>query len=189
MKYFTHLHLHTSYSFNSGTIKTNDLVNNAKKQKISSLAMTDYLNIFGAVKFYNNCIDANIKPIIGCEVPLIIENNRIDNIVLLCQNIDGYLNLNKILSNIHKSRSSHLGATLELIDEYNSNLICLSGGRNGVCGLNTLNDTSGANPVNNREYFKIFLDRFYIEIDRTNRNNENEYNNIALTIAKRMNYH
>ena len=76
MKYFTHLHLHTSYSFNSGTIKINDLINIAKKQKISCLAMTDYLNIFGAVKFYNKCVEANIKPIIGCEIPLIIEENK-----------------------------------------------------------------------------------------------------------------
>ena len=53
MKYFTHLHLHTSYSLNSGTIKIDDLINTAKKRNISSLAMTDHLNIFGAVKFYN----------------------------------------------------------------------------------------------------------------------------------------
>ena len=186
MKYFTHLHLHTSYSFNSGTIKIDDLINTAKKQKISSLAITDYLNIFGAVKFYHKCIEANIKPIIGCEIPLIIkENNRIDNIVLICQNIDGYFNLNKILSCIHKSRSSYLGATLELIDEYNSNLICLSGGRNGVCGLNTLHNPSSVTQLTIESISKIFSNRFYIEIDRTNRNNENEYNNIALSIAKR----
>ena len=105
MKYFTHLHLHTSYSLNSGTIKIDDLINAAKKRNISSLAMTDHLNIFGAVKFYNKCIKARIKPIIGCEIPLVIEqNNRIDNLVLLCQNIHGYYNLNKILSSIHKSR-------------------------------------------------------------------------------------
>ena len=34
MKNFTHLHLHTSYSFNSGTIKIDQLVNEAKKKKI-----------------------------------------------------------------------------------------------------------------------------------------------------------
>ena len=67
MKNFTHLHLHTSYSFNSGTIKIDQLINEAKKRKMSCLAMTDYLNIFGAVKFYNKCISASIKPIIGCE--------------------------------------------------------------------------------------------------------------------------
>ena len=185
MKNFTHLHLHTSYSFNTGTIKIDDLIQTAKKENISSLAMTDYLNIFGAVKFYKKCIEASIKPIIGCEIPLIIEHNkRVDNIILLCQNLDGYFNLNKILSIIHKSRSSNLGATYDLIKKYNSNLICLSGGRNGLCGLNAL-----LNPINNTQETiyrmkKIFHDRFYIELDRTSRNSELEYNNLALSIAK-----
>ena len=117
MKYFTHLHLHTSYSLNSGTIKIDNLINIAKKKNISALAITDYLNIFGAVKFYNKCIKAHIKPIIGCEIPFVTEqNDRIDNIVLLCQNINGYHNLNKILSSIHRSRSSTLGTTFELLN-------------------------------------------------------------------------
>ena len=76
MKYFTHLHLHTSYSLNSGTIKIDDLINVAKKRNISALAITDHLNIFGAVKFYNKCIKAHIKPIIGCEIPFIVEENN-----------------------------------------------------------------------------------------------------------------
>ena len=139
MKYFTHLHLHTSYSLNSGTIKIDNLINVAKKKNIYALAITDYLNIFGAVKFYNSCIKARIKPIIGCEIPLVTEqNNRIDSIVLLCQNINGYHNLNKILSSIHKTRSSNLGASYELLKTYNTDLLCLSGARQGLCGLNTL---------------------------------------------------
>ena len=185
MKYFTHLHLHTSYSLNSGTIKIDDLINIAKKRNISSLAMTDHLNIFGAVKFYNKCIKASIKPIIGCEVPFIIEqNNRIDNIVLLCQNINGYYNLNKILSSIHKSRSSNLGASLELLKKYNSDLICLSGARNGLCGVNMLQTAVDITRQRIESISEIFDDRFYIEIDRTNRVNENEYNNIALSCAR-----
>ena len=188
MKYFTHLHLHTSYSLNSGTIKIDDLINSAKKQNITSLAITDYLNIFGAVKFYNKCIEAKIKPILGCEIPLIIEkSNRIDNIVLICQNINGYYNLNKILSSIHKSRSSHIGATLELINEYNSDLICLSGGRNGICGHNALQSPSNLTQYIVENISQTFSDRFYIEIDRTGRKNENEYNAIALSLAKKNN--
>ena len=185
MKYFTHLHLHTSYSLNSGTIKIDDLINIAKKNNISSLAMTDYLNIFGAVKFYNKCIRARVKPIIGCEIPLVIEqNNRIDNIVLLCQNINGYYNLNKILSFIHKSRSSTLGASLELLKKYNTDLICLSGARNGLCGVNVLQTPINVTRNRIESISKIFSDRFYIEIDRTNRANEIEYNNVALSCAK-----
>ena len=185
MKYFTHLHLHTSYSLNSGTIKIDNLINIAKKKNISALAITDYLNIFGAVKFYNKCIKAHIKPIIGCEIPFVTEqNDRIDNIVLLCQNINGYHNLNKILSSIHRSRSSTLGTTFELLNKYNSDLLCLSGARNGLCGINSLQSPIDATHKIIESMSRIFPDRFYIEVDRTNRANENEYNNIALALAK-----
>ena len=103
MDNFTHLHLHTAFSLNSGTIKINNLITEAKKLNFNALAITDHLNIFGAVKFYNQCIKASIKPIIGCEIPLVMsDDGNLSNIVLLCQNFDGYLNLNKILSNIQK---------------------------------------------------------------------------------------
>ena len=125
MSNFTHLHLHTCYSLGSGTIRIDDLVNIAKKNKLKSLALTDHLNIFGAIKFYNKCIEAKIKPILGCEIPIIYKNKELlGNIVLLCKNIEGYYNLNKILSFIHTSRSNSLGATIELLDSHKSNLIC-----------------------------------------------------------------
>ena len=188
MNNFTHLHLHTAYSLNSGTIKINDLVSFAKKNNFKSLALTDYLNIFGAVKFYNKCIEASIKPIIGCEIPLLYKNNVcVGNVVLLCQNLEGYYNINKILSLIHKSRSSHLGSNIETLKKYNSDLLCLSGGRNGVNGLNLLRHPNEImdNVISNLS--EIFFNRFYIEIDKTNRTHEKEYNSLSLTYARNLN--
>ena len=188
MSNFTHLHLHTCYSLGSGTIRINDLINVAKKNKLKSLALTDHLNIFGAVKFYNKCIEAKIKPILGCEIPIIYKNNMpIGNIVLLCMNIDGYYNLNKILSFIHTSRSNILGANLELLDKYKSNLICLSGGRDGVCGLNSLTRPLSDTQDIIRDISKSFLDKFYIEIDKTDRENEDLYTKKSLSIASKLN--
>ena len=188
MSNFTHLHLHTCYSLGSGTIKIDDLINIAKKNKLKSLALTDYLNIFGAIKFYNKCIEAKIKPILGCEIPIVYKNNQlIGNIVLLCMNIDGYYNLNKILSFIHTSRSNILGANLELLEKYKSNLLCLSGGRDGVCGLNSLNKSLSDTQDIVRDISKLYLDKFYIEIDKTERENEDLYIKKSLSIASKLN--
>jgi DNA polymerase-3 subunit alpha len=188
MSNFTHLHLHTCYSLSSGTIRIDDLINTAKKNKLKSLALTDHLNIFGAVKFYNKCIEAKIKPIFGCEIPIIYKNNMpIGNIVLLCMNIDGYYNLNKILSFIHTSRSSSLGANIDLLDNYKSNLICLSGGRNGICGLNSLTKSLSDSEDIIKDISQLFLDKFYIEIDKTERQNEDLYINKSLLIASKLN--
>ena len=67
---YTQLHLHTSYSLSDSTINIDKLIKLAKKQKIKSLAITDRMNMFAAIKFYQKCIDNKIKPIIGCEIPL-----------------------------------------------------------------------------------------------------------------------
>ena len=188
MSNFTHLHLHTCYSLGSGTIRIDDLIHIAKKNKLKSLALTDHLNIFGAIKFYNKCIEAKIKPILGCEIPIIYKNNQlVGNIVLLCMNIDGYYNLNKILSFIHTSRSNILGANLELLDKYKSDLICLSGGRDGVCGLNSLTKSVSDTQDIIKDISKLFLDKFYIEIDKTDRENENLYIKKSLSIASNLN--
>jgi DNA polymerase-3 subunit alpha len=185
---FTHLHLHTCYSLGSGTIRIESLISTAKKNKIKSLAMTDHLNIFGAIKFYNKCVEAKIKPIIGCEIPVIYRDNQIiGNIVLLCMNIDGYYNLNKILSSIHTSRSSTLGANIKLLDDYKSNLICLSGGRNGICGINSLTKASSDTEEIIKDISQLFINKFYIEFDNTERENEDLYIKKSLSFASKLN--
>ena len=184
---FTHLHLHTCYSLGSGTIRIESLVNTAKKNKMQSLAITDHLNIFGAIKFYNKCIDAKIKPIIGCEIPIIYKDNQlIGNVVLLCMNINGYYNLNKILSSIHTSRSSILGANIKLLDDYKSDLICLSGGRNGICGVNSLTKTLSDTEEIIKDISQLFINRFYIEFDNTERENEDIYIKKSLSYASKL---
>ncbi len=187
MDNFTHLHLHTSFSINSGTIRIDELVEQAKKNKIKSLAITDYLNIFGAIKFYNKCISHSIKPIIGCEIPIVDNNhNYFGIVVLLCKNSEGYHNLNKILSVIHTS-SSHLAANTTLLKDYKEGLICLSGGRNGICGIGSLQKNT--NDINNliTHLSSIFHENFYIEIERTQREHESIYNNKSLMLASKFN--
>ena len=63
----------------------------------------------------------------------------------------------------------------------------MSGGRNGINGLNLLRHPGD---MMNEVIFnlsEIFLNRFYIEIDRTNRTNEKEYNSLSLALAQNHN--
>ena len=73
-KEFTHLHLHTAYSINTGSANIDKLINYAIKNNIRNLAITDHLNLFAAVKFYQKCLENNIKPIIGSGIDPIIIN-------------------------------------------------------------------------------------------------------------------
>ena len=65
---FVHLHVHTQYSLLEGAIQTDALIQRVKELGMSSIAITDTHNLFGAIDFYLEAQKAGIKPIIGCEV-------------------------------------------------------------------------------------------------------------------------
>ncbi len=107
-KHFTHLHVHTEYSLLDGAITLPKLVDQAKQQGLKSLAITDHGNIFGAVKFFQLCKKANIKPILGMEAYLTEDvsqrsvEKKYYHIILLVQNEIGYKNLCKLISFSYK---------------------------------------------------------------------------------------
>ncbi|HEV2916835.1 MAG TPA: DNA polymerase III subunit alpha [Candidatus Babeliales bacterium] len=103
-KHFTHLHLHSEYSLLDGAISLDNLVSFGVANKLQALAITDHGNIFGAVKFFQKCKKAGIKPILGMEAYL-TEDAHIKNaskkyyhLILLVQNEIGYKNLCKLIS-------------------------------------------------------------------------------------------
>ena len=67
---FVHLHNHSDYSLLDGAQKIGDMVAAAKGYGMGALALTDHGNLFGAIKFYQACRTAGIKPIIGSEMYL-----------------------------------------------------------------------------------------------------------------------
>src|ERR1700733_12752822 len=103
-KHFTHLHLHTDYSLLDGAITVDRLIDFGKKQNFKALAMTDHGNIFGAVKFFQKCKKAGIKPILGIEsyftedVSIKSADKKYYHLILLVQNEAGYKNLCKLIS-------------------------------------------------------------------------------------------
>ena len=169
---FTHLSLRTAYSLIDSTIAIDALIKKAKKHRITSLAITDILNTFNAIKFYQACITNNIKPIIGCQIP--ISNFEYDNqqpfITLLCKDQNGYKNLIKLISDIHiKSTTSRLPSiSIEEIEHYSNGLILCTGGYNGIIGKNLLY----AEEALIRKYIKllhqVFKNNLYVDIQKTN---------------------
>ena len=107
MTSFTHLHLHTEYSLLDGACRIEEVVERAKNLGQTSLAVTDHGVLYGAVAFYKACKSAGVKPIIGCEV-YVAPRSRFDKVhgidndayhlVLLCENMTGYQNLCRLVS-------------------------------------------------------------------------------------------
>ena len=67
MSKFIHLHNHSDFSLLDGAASISAYVKKAKECGMTSLALTDHGNMFGALYFYNECRANGINPIIGCE--------------------------------------------------------------------------------------------------------------------------
>lgn len=95
MKYLVNLNVHSNYSFLSSSIKLKDYVEFAKKNNLTTLTLTDQNIMYGSYEFYQLCRTNEIKPIIGldCQVQL---NQTTINLTILSKNYQGYKTLMKI---------------------------------------------------------------------------------------------
>ena len=109
---FVHLHVHTDYSLLDGACRIDRLMGRAKALGMTSLALTDHGNMYGAIEFYNAAKTHGIKPLIGCEIYLtegsaLEKNGRAEDgksyyhMGLLAKNLQGYQNLLKLVSYAH----------------------------------------------------------------------------------------
>ncbi|HSC45772.1 MAG TPA: DNA polymerase III subunit alpha [Candidatus Acidoferrum sp.] len=117
---FVHLHVHTDYSLLDGACETTELLDEASRQKMPAVAITDHGNLFAAANFFNEASKRDVKAIIGCEV-YVAKGSRHErgektaangsdrgedepgargsnHLVLLCENLKGYHNLIKLVS-------------------------------------------------------------------------------------------
>src|SRR5579872_1549902 len=65
---FVHLHVHTDYSLLDGACETTELLDEASRQRMPAVAITDHGNLFAAANFFHEATKRGVKPIIGCEV-------------------------------------------------------------------------------------------------------------------------
>ena len=153
---FVHLHVHTDYSLLDGACETSELLDEASRQKMPAVAITDHGNLFAAANFFNEASKRDVKPIIGCEV-YVAKGSRHDrgekangnggpdkteaepgmrgtnHLVLLCESPEGYHNLIKLVSAgflegfYYKPRIDY-----DLLAKHSKGLIALSACLRGV---------------------------------------------------------
>ncbi len=104
---FVHLHTHSHYSLLDGLSTIDGLVAKAKEQGANALALTDHGVMYGVIEFYQKCVNAGIKPIIGVEA-YVVENlqdrhskEKPYHLLLLAKDNQGYKNLLKLVSLAH----------------------------------------------------------------------------------------
>jgi len=148
-------------------------------------AITDQSNLFALVKFYRAAQSAGIKPIIGVDVRLHHGADSTSRLVLLCQNDIGYRNLTRLVS-----RSYTEGQVKDVpylrhawLKGATEGFIALSGGREGEIEQALLAGQAQLARQRLDEWNALFPNRFYLELQRTGRPNEEEAIHAAVDLA------
>lgn len=188
---FVHLHVHSEYSLEDGLIRISALADTIAQNQMPAVALTEQGNLFSALKFYRAAQQAGVKPIIGVELRISDKENvkESSRLVLLCQNYQGYRNLNCLITRSYQE-GQYQGVALvqkSWIKDYSEGLIALSGAQQGNIGQALLAGNYDHARTFLNEWQAIFPDRFYLELQRTGHSGENDYIYSAVELAAELN--
>ncbi len=184
---FVHLHCHTEYSLVDGLLRIDDLVAATKQMGMPAVAITDQANLFAMVKFYKAALAAGVKPIIGSDI--YIENSQQPDqpfkAIFLCQNIQGYKNLTKLISKSYLENQISGKAVVQKswLQQYSAGLIVVANARESDIAKALLADQESIAAKLAAHWSALFVDRFYLGITRTGKNDEEEYNTSVLKFS------
>jgi DNA polymerase III subunit alpha len=185
---FVHLRVHTEYSLIDSVVRIGPLMETCAAAGMPAVALTDEGNLFAMVKFFRAAQKRGIKPIIGADLWLGGSDpaEKPVRLTLLCQDLAGYRRLSRLLSRGYQENQVRGLPRIDpawLSPEAVLGLIALSGGREGDVGRALLN----ARPEEARRclarWLGLFGDRYYLELCRTGRPDEEAHVAEAVRLA------
>lgn len=197
---FVHLHLHSDFSLLNASTQIKKLGPKVKELGMSSCAITDQGNMYGAISFYNSMKANDIQPILGYEAyltygdmrdkvqPLRSGERPYYQLVLLATSLEGYYNLAHLASKAFTDGFRYKPRIdLEILAQHSKDLIALSGGINGVLGhFNALNNYD---EVRNKagQLQEIFgKENFFLEVQDHGLQEERELNQTLIKLSKEI---
>ena len=167
------------------------MVQAAAEDHQPALAITDLSNLFGAIKFYKAARGKGVQPILGAEIfleGLGADPLALSRVMVLVQSSQGYLNLSELLARAWTQNMVKTNAVVKLawLQELSEGLILLSGAQAGPVGQALVQgDTSRAAEIA-LQLASIFTHRFYLEIQRAGRPEDNAHVVAAVKLAARL---
>ena len=183
---FVHLRLHTEYSLEDGMVRIGALVDRVRELGMPAVAVTDWHNLFGLVKFYRAAIARGIKPIAGADIR-VSDPDQPDQagvVTLLIQDRSGYLNLCRILSRsfLEGRYRGQPRVHPAWLKDQTDGLIALVG-RSSNVGQTLLNGRRNLARSQLNEWLKLFPERCYLALERLGRDGEAALENALLALA------
>ncbi len=187
---FIHLRIHSDFSMVDGLSKVPPIVKKVAEYGMPAMALTDFTNLCGLVKFYNTATNCGVKPIIGADFTMQSPEfgDELTKLTVLATDNKGYNNLTLLISKAYQ-RGHVLHQPVidkEWLANHNEGLIVLSGGRVGEVGRALLKGNQSLVQECVDFYQQHFPDRFYLELTRTGRADEESYLHFALELAQQV---
>ncbi len=188
MRQFVHLRLHTEYSLVDGIVRVPELVAAVSAAGMPAVAVTDQSNLFAMVKFYKEALAAGVKPLIGVDAWIRGTDERgPSRIVFLCQNLAGYRHLTQLVTRSFLEGQRRGAPMLErswLQSDMLQGLIVLSGAADGDIGQALARGRDDEALRCLARWQDLCGDRFYLEVQRTGRANEESYAAAVLELGQ-----
>ncbi|MGF1732943.1 DNA polymerase III subunit alpha [Photobacterium kasasachensis] len=185
---FIHLRVHSDFSMVDGLSKVPPLVKKVAAMGMPAMALTDFTNLCGLVKFYFAAHGAGVKPIIGADFKVQSEEmgEELADLTILAADNDGYQNLTMLISKAYqRGHVQHLPVMdKEWLIEHKKGLILLSGGKSGDVGKALLKGNQQMVERCVEFYQTHFPDSYYLELVRTGRPDEDAYLHFAVELAE-----
>ena len=187
---FVHLRLHTEFSLVDGLVRVKPLIKSVAAAGMPAVAVTDMSNMCSLVKFYKAAMGGGIKPICGADIWLASaeEDGPLSRLTLLAMNAKGYRNLTELVSRGWSEGQSNDLVIIQRdwVKEAAEGLIALSGAKEGEVGHALLDGEQSRAEALLQEWMAVFPERFYLEVQRTNRVNDEEYLHAAVALADKL---
>ena len=187
---FVHLRLHSEYSLVDGLVRIKPLAKKVAEMCMPAVALTDFNNFFGLVKFYKAAQGAGVKPILGAD--LLVQDETGEGsptqLLLLVADQTGYQNLTKLISRAYQEGQRQAVPMImkSWLNNHSDGLIALSGGRSGELGVALISGRSAEAEQMLLDYMQLFPNRFYLELQRTGRAGEEDYLHAAVDLASQF---
>ena len=185
---FVHLRVHSDYSMMDGLNKVKPILAKVEELGMPAVAITDQMNMCGLVKYYSEAHSRGIKPIIGTDFWVQSEDFEDDpfRLTLLAMNNEGYKNITLLISKAYLRGHVHHRVVIDKqwLAEHAEGVIVLSGGTKGDIGQLLGKNNPKMLQDNLAFYAHHFADRFYLEMVRTGRRGEEDYNHAAFALAQ-----
>ncbi|MGU3843440.1 PHP domain-containing protein, partial [Vibrio diabolicus] len=155
-----------------------------------AMALTDFTNLCGLVKFYGTAHSSGVKPIIGADFKMQSDEfgEELTQVTLLAADNVGYKNLTLLISKAYLRGhvQHHPVIDKAWLAEMSEGLIVLSGGKSGEIGRGLLKGNRQIVQGCVDFYKQHFPDRFYLELLRTGRPDEETYLHFAVELAEQQ---